>query len=479
MVEAQIITDAFAAWVGRQRWFVGKVASPKLRHIASIMLHRDSLHRESLHRESLHRDSLHRDSLIEVAIILVGERSEAREVIYQVPLVLRRIPKDATEPGFIATITEGDGGEWHLYDGPHDPAFTEQLRRLIARDESAGDSLASARGIAVSEWPTSATHSRVLRGEQSNTSIVYSSDTGDGPSVICKIFRMLHHGDNPDVVLQSALFTAGSTSVPQIYGSVVATWPDESQPGGQAHGHLAFAQRFLAGARDAWGLALAAGSTLADFAASAHDIGIATADIHATLASTMPTHDASRHDIDSTVAAWRARLDAALDEVPELAPLRPSINLLYTRAASVPWPRLQSIHGDLHLGQVLAIPNGTWAIIDFEGEPMRPLAERTLPDLPLRDVAGMLRSFDYAAGSQTPSPDVLEWAHDCRTAFLDGYIAGSGHDVRKDRVLLDAFELDKALYEVVYEAHNRPSWLPIPTNAVRRITDRVEVDLGR
>lgn len=462
MAEALELTNALAEWVGRQRWFVGKDAKPSLRRIASI--------------------DLYRDALVEVSIIIVEDRTEAPAVVYQVPVVLRRVPLEAHQPGLIGTISDGAGDAWHLYDGPHDPAFTERLARLIANGESCetGTEAATLRGIPVSPWPTGMT-SRVLGGEQSNTSIVYTprADDANQTSVICKVFRMLHDGENPDVVLQSALFTAGSTSVPQLFGSVVGEWPAESHRPGRAHGHLAFAQRFLSGAVDAWGLALAAGATLSDFTVSARQIGIATADVHATLAAALPTREAAENDIRGIVAAWRARRDAAIREVPELAHLRESIELLYERASTVPWPRLQRIHGDLHLGQILAGPGESWAIIDFEGEPMRPLSERSLPDLPLRDIAGMLRSFDYAAGTQAPSTEVAEWAHACRAAFVDGYIARSARDVRKNRVLLDAFELDKALYEVVYEAHNRPSWLSIPTKAVRRITDRVEVARGR
>lgn len=466
MAAAMELTNAIADWVGHQRWFVGKGMSPHLECVASI--------------------ALHSDPLVEVRILIVADRSEIREVLYNVPVVLRRVSPEAPGLGFIATIEDGARGVWHIYDGPEDPAFTDRLRNMIAGEECAGDDESNARGESVSPWPATATRSRVLRGEQSNTSIVYSpsDDRADASSVICKIFRMLHHGENPDVVLQSALFTAGSRSVPPIFGSVIAEWPNKShtgtsQPGtshlgGSSRGHLAFAQHFISGAGDAWGLALAAGLSLSDFTVSARQIGIATADVHATLASVLPTRDAAESDIRAITAAWRSRLGAAIAEVPDLAPLRPSIELLYERAATVPWPRLQSIHGDLHLGQILETPGGSWVIIDFEGEPLRPLAERSLPDLPLRDIAGMLRSFDYAAGSQTPSTNVTEWAHECRAAFLDGYIAGSGRDIRKNRVLLDAFELDKALYEVVYEARNRPTWMSIPTNAVRRITDRVE-----
>ena len=135
---------------------------------------------------------------------------------------------------------------------------------------------------------------------------------------------------------------------------------------------------------------------------------------------------------------------------------------------------MQRIHGDLHLGQVLWVPGRGWIILDFEGEPMRPMHERAREDFPLRDVAGMLRSFDYVAGSVTQSHgrSVAEWALGARRAFLDGYISRSGTDLRANRSLLDAFEIDKALYEAVYEARNRPAWLSIPLAAIGRLVER-------
>ncbi len=460
MVEALKITKALEVWVGRQRWFVGKATAPTLELLGTL--------------------PLRTDAQLRVMILLVSDQTEANDVLYQVPVVLRRVRREAGEHALIAVIDEPENGTWHVYDAPEDPAFTEALAQLMAEEQSAGDETVNARGASVSQWPRGTMTSAVLRGEQSNTSIVYTFDgETEAASVICKIFRMLHHGQNPDVVLQSALYTGGSRSVPRIFGSVSGQWPDTGRADGVASGHLAFAQQFLTGSTDAWTLALEAGAKLADFTDSAREIGIATADIHSTLSVALPTREATGRDIEVANAAWRTRLDAAIAEVPDLESQRRAIELVYERALSVPWPRLQSIHGDLHLGQILAVPDGSWVIIDFEGEPMRPLAERTLPDLPLRDVAGMLRSIDYAAGSHSSSPDLVEWAHECRVAFIDGYIARSGRDVRKNRVLLDAFELDKALYEVVYEARNRPGWLPIPVNAVRRITDRAGIARGR
>jgi predicted trehalose synthase len=113
-------------------------------------------------------------------------------------------------------------------------------------------------------------------------------------------------------------------------------------------------------------------------------------------------------------------------------------------------------------------------LLDFEGEPLRPMAERSEPDVPLRDVAGMLRSFDYVAGTLVQQGGDAErahrWAADARAAFLQGYEAELGEALEPHRPLLDAFELDKALYECVYEARNRPTWLPIPRDAVLRLT---------
>jgi maltokinase len=181
--------------------------------------------------------------------------------------------------------------------------------------------------------------------------------------------------------------------------------------------------------------------------------------------------------------------------VPELAGQRRAIEEVYAKAEAAGGGirHLQRIHGDYHLGQVLKSPEGSgepqggapvdqgqWVVIDFEGEPARPLEERRRLASPLQDVAGMLRSFDYAAYQPLVLRGELArlegpaaaWIEANRTAFLDGYlaVAGDAGPAGGDaEPLLRAFELDKAVYEVMYEARHRPPWVQIPLGGIRRL----------
>ena len=178
------------------------------------------------------------------------------------------------------------------------------------------------------------------------------------------------------------------------------------------------------------------------------------------------------------MASWHRRLAIAMAEVPAVADRREAIEAAYSRAADVDWPVFQRIHGDYHLGQVLHDRRRGWVLVDFEGEPLRPMSERTRPDLALRDVAGMLRSFDYVAGSirldrpERAAVTVGEWVQDARRGFVEGYAAASGIDIEAYATLLTALELDKAVYEAIYESRNRPTWVIIPLRAIARLVER-------
>ncbi|MET1052097.1 MAG: phosphotransferase [Mycetocola sp.] len=443
--------DLIAPWLGSQRWFASKGRLPELQLIGSWQLPAA-------------------DARIHTHLIM--DHSGAEPVLYQVPVTERDEPLTGSDAALIGHYPDGDGSVY-LYDGPHDPAYAEALLRMITSNSTATSEGADAVGLAFGDVDVSAIlASKVLTGEQSNTSIIYQVTTSTGPlRVICKVFRALHDGENPDVVLQSAIAAAGSTSVPHSIGSVVGEWDDIGQTRGRAKGHLAFAQEFLAGAEDAWRSALRASEAGIDFTASAHALGVVTAEVHRTLAESFGTRPPSPSDIAETLSSWQARLQLAINEVPAIAELRDVIEKLYATVGSLDWPALQRIHGDYHLGQVL-LADGHWILLDFEGEPMRPMLERSRPDFALRDVAGMLRSLDYVAGSLGSTEQAAAWTSAARRAFLSGYIEESGTDLRAHRELLDAFEMDKAVYEAVYEARNRPDWLPIPLSALHRLATR-------
>jgi maltokinase len=284
--------------------------------------------------------------------------------------------------------------------------------------------------------------------------------------------------------------------VAALYGWLEAT----SAATGRDHDEpiqLAMLQQFLRTGSDGWDLALASVRDLfaeadlhadevgGDFASESHRLGVATAEVHDTLADQFPTETWGPDEVGELSESMRGRLRAAVDVVPGLEPHTAALEAAYAAVAEVAAPVVvQRVHGDFHLGQTLRTVKG-WKLVDFEGEPAKPLAERVRPDSRWRDVAGMLRSFDYAAHAVEADVEegaqiayrALEWVERNQSAFLDGYAVGRGlaegdtaaRMSEDERTLLKAYVLDKAVYETVYETRNRPGWLGIPLGAVDRL----------
>jgi maltokinase len=373
-----------------------------------------------------------------------------------------------------AVIDASDSGVY--YDAAHDSELTNVLLQLVAADDHRDGDLRFAH-MPGAEIRTDLT-SIVMGAEQSNTSLVFGDD------YIFKLFRKVAPGINPDLEITRALAEVGSTAIVAPLGWLEADLHGETTT-------LGMLQPFLRSASDGWALAvtsvrdlyaeadLRADEVGGDFAGESERLGTATAEVHQALAQAFDSRVSTAQDNRDTAELMRTRLDAAVEAVPELGPLSAPIRASYDEVASLPpGIAIQRIHGDYHLGQVLRTDTG-WVLIDFEGEPARPLSERRAQMSPLRDVAGMLRSFDYAArhllaeqlSNAQLSYRAWEWTERNQSAFCDGYAAALGWDPREAGVLLRAFEMDKAVYEVVYEARNRPTWVAIPLGSLEKLVE--------
>jgi maltokinase len=354
-----------------------------------------------------------------------------------------------------------------VYDAAQDlDLMSTLLDRLLAEGEVAGLRFSQDQPIEPGVRP------RLMGVEQSNTSLVFGSG-------VLKLYRQPEPGGSRDVDLHRAL--AGNPHIATPLGVLADT---------RAPVVLAFMQKFLPDAVEGWATATASVRDLlaegdlhadevgGDFAGEAGRLGAAVAEVHAALAAATGSETVGQAALAAEVDAMHARLDVVLSEVPELAADEAVLRAAFEDVRSLRSPvTIQQIHGDLHLGQVLRTTAG-WVLIDFEGEPGASPEQRAAPRSPLRDVAGILRSFDYAAFHLMPAADdrdderqraarATEWSDRNRAAFCAGY-AEVGEDPEEHAVLLRALELDKAVYEVRYEHHNRPDWAAIPLTAIRR-----------
>jgi maltokinase len=395
---------------------------------------------------------------------------------YLIPVSWRDHPIEELSSAFIGAVTF-EGRELYGYDAMRDrDATVPWLQHLVAAS-TVGPMHFHPAGVA---YIPEGLPGDIVSGEQSNTSLIF------GDQAILKLFRRLEPGLNPDVEIHDALRQTENEHIAPLLGYVEI---DDADPGTPA-ATAAMLQKFVPNASDGWRLATASVRDLyaegdlhadevgGDFAADSERLGAATASVHADMAQVLHTEPADEEWFGRLAEQMSGRLDEAIAVVPQLEEHAAGLRRLYAAVAgSTEHVVRQRVHGDLHLGQVLRTATG-WIILDFEGEPARSLASRRETDSPLRDVAGMLRSFDYAARHMlVEQPDdpqrayrAQEWAERNRTAFCAGYSAASGLDPCGGSPLLRAFEADKAVYECVYEARNRPNWLMIPLNSLSRIS---------
>ncbi len=290
-------------------------------------------------------------------------------------------------------------------------------------------------------------------GQQSHSSILF----GDRAQV--KLFR--HLQPNAEVSILRSLAQGGSLRVPRLLGSVTSVLP------GLGSTDLAMIVEQLPSQGDGWSVATAAAGRGSSFAAEAETMGADLKQLHADLAAAYSHEYVNGGRLVADLAAGGSRVCVGVPGVDEaLRTLR--------AAALLDWEDIlvQRVHGDLHLGQALASARG-WVFVDFEGEPLRPAAERRLRDSVWRDLAGLLRSFDYAWQVTLPG-DQTDWVEECRSAFLAGY----GWPSQAGR-LGRLYELEKAAYEVAYETRNRPDWVGIPLRAVQDIGMEVAAWVAR
>ena len=428
-------------WLPRQRWFAGKG-----RPVTGFTLVAAT-------------ELLPLDGALGLYHLLVrAHQSPAPGDCYQLLIGVREALPPRLAPALIGHVEEGPLAGHTVYEALYDPRPAEVLLEALRTQARIGglrfEQAPDAPDIGAGLTP------RLMTAEQSNSSVVY------GDTYILKLLRRIVPGTNPDLELPLALALEGCPRVPAPTAWLRAEFADEPYV-------LGVLQPFVQGAADGWELALSELSKGEDFGAEARSLGRATAEVHVALARALPTMTLGHAQLEQLVNGMTDRLDAAAQAVPALRPYAPGLHSAFSALADLAaeghtWTA-QRIHGDLHLGQCLHSPSGEWSLIDFEGEPSRPLAERRMPQPPVRDIAGMLRSFDYAAHSTTPAAP--GWADMCRAAYCSGYAEVTGVDPRTDPVLLRAYETDKAIYEVLYEARHRPDWLPVPLSAVRRLAN--------
>ena len=471
----QACTEALPAWLETRRWFADKGRGISIIRIDDALIERVDAHWLAL-------------------VVTWVEFQDGNTARYLLPLTLTESPSGSDEivaPAersrnvAITDATETDWfGTW-LLDQLKEPESSSREAWNFVAHPAAESEIAAAR-----RHPAS-----LMRAEQSNSSLRFDD------VLMLKLFRRLQPGPNPDEEVLRALANAGFERVPRYIGSV--SWGSD---GGETFA-VAMLQEFVPNIGDGWtwmlgrleGVATGSSNLADDDYDAERLLGQRTGELHAALGRLQEPGFEPQESDYALIASDVHRTRAAIDETIELLLQRQShlpekirtrlpetvdsLRALSVRAngygEEVKSLRIR-VHGDYHLGQTLRTQDGDWTILDFEGEPARSLAERRQRTSALKDVAGMLRSFSYARGvaeraTNVHGDDAVSsrlgvWERRARQAFLEGYrqavdtaavplVPRSEDDFGR---ALAAWELDKALYEVGYEAHNRPDWIELP-----------------
>jgi maltokinase len=451
--------DELADFVLNQRWF-----GSKSREVAHAAVLEATVAREG-------------EPALALALVEIRFHPGTHET-YHVPVGVRPVKSGWTE----GRIAEVDGHV--LYDATADPELSAELAALMREQrtlEAPEGAVMEFRSVSGVEGELEAPRAiRPIGVEQSNTSLVFDD------RLVLKLYRRLEPGVNPELELLRFLTEHGFPNIPALEG-----WAQYL--GKPMDATLATLQHFVPSEGDGWKLALdsLAGDT-ADFLSRLHRLGEVTGAMHAVLASDSSDPSFAPEEPSSeALALLVATVDEEIERVFASLPDEPALEPIAGRGEEVrerlrlrshvgATGRVIRHHGDYHLGQVLWAEED-WVVIDFEGEPARGLTERRRKRSPLRDVAGMLRSFAYAASASELEQGVKPpegWEENARAEFLAGYldevdssIVPSGQALER---LLTLFELEKAVYELRYELDNRPDWVRIPVAGIARLLEVAE-----
>jgi maltokinase len=409
------------------------------------------------------------DVLLAVAVVEARFQAGTHQ-LYNVPVGLRRGGE-----GFAAV----DG--WSAFDALEDDELVRGLVELIraqAEIEHEGGSLEFCTVGGIVEDLGEIGTVRPMGAEQSNTSVVLDDQ------LVLKVYRRLEPGVNPELELLRFLTERGFPSIASLEG-----WA--AHLGQPLDATLAILQDYVPVREDGWTLALADLEAGGDgFVGRVRRLGEITGAMHSVLASESSDPAFCPEEPSSeALALIVARIDEEIEQVfstlpddPILEPLAGRGDELRDRLQAIgqsgPLGKLIRHHGDYHLGQVLWTDGGDWVVLDFEGEPARPLRERRHKRSPLRDVAGMLRSFSYAASASSLERGIdppAGWERQVRDEFLSGYLDEVDPTIVPGGAALERrlrlFELEKALYELHYELGHRPDWVRVPVAGILQLLE--------